>query len=813
MQMLLSFFSLARYTAYWNSMKLLMSFGLMLVCGVAQTVFAADSLEDVLANQSMRASDPLPYVENMLNRQHQALFVGTTKLDFSAALALKLTAPTDAEKSKLTTSAKKGKASAIGFRRAIDDDKKSLAIAKSANQLTVGSSVKLSVTSPTARALRVAIDLAGLANDAILAVRGSDDFERLLVAGTVGTLRNLNTADGYWTPVTQGETQYIELQQVGTSEKYGNQLILKLNAVSHISVPLTELNVTPADDRKIGESGSCQINAVCLATPGSALAATAASVAIVVFTRAGDSFICTGTLLNSVGTRPPPYFYTADHCIDGPEVASTINSIWFYDAPNCSSRTTVGAWIQLTGGATYIFSDDRSDASLIHLNNAPPAGAVFAGWSANAVAASVPVTGIHHPAGDVKKISRGSTKTGCPTFSTCVGWTSGSTEPGSSGSGLFIQQNGQYFLTGGLEGGASSCANTGNVLTTANTDRYSRLSFVYGAISGYLTGTILPPPMPFAINDNLANATIISGSLITAKGNNAGATKEIGEPTHPTSGNLGGASVWWNWTAPSDGTLRVNTIGSSIDTLLAVYTGSTIATLKRVSYTSDFSDDIDKDNFNYASSIEFDVVAGVSYKIAVDGYLAANRLPETGPITLNLQLLPALKPITIIAPTAANSSPVNRYRINIPSTGGHLYTTDANEYRVLTTGSPGIYIAEGIDHKIYQAAVVLSGQTAVPFFRLYINGVRQHFWTADMNEYLVLRKNRTAFNDDGTDGYLFLKPGVVGTVPLYRLVLTNTAIHHWTTDENEFNFLRVRGWTPEGGVGNPLGVTGYVVPK
>jgi Repeat of unknown function (DUF5648) len=176
-------------------------------------------------------------------------------------------------------------------------------------------------------------------------------------------------------------------------------------------------------------------------------------------------------------------------------------------------------------------------------------------------------------------------------------------------------------------------------------------------------------------------------------------------------------------------------------------------------------------------------------------------------------MLPPLQPIVIVTPNATNSAPVNRYRINIPSTSGHLYTTDENEYKVLTTTAPSIYIAEGVDHKIFKAAVVSGGQTAIPFFRLYIKSLRQHFWTSDRNEYLTLRESRDVFNDDGIDGYLFPTAGTPGSVPLFRLVLNNTAIHHWTTDENEFNYLRVRGWTPEGAPNNPLGVTGYVMPK
>ena len=213
------------------------------------------------------------------------------------------------------------------------------------------------------------------------------------------------------------------------------------------------------------------------------------------------------------------------------------------------------------------------------------------------------------------------------------------------------------------------------------------------------------------------------------------------------------------------------------------------------------------------ASLNVTNLAGKSFLVCFDattnGSLNTNFFIDDVTLTYAIPL----QPIVIVAPTATNSAPVNRYRINIPSTGGHLYTTDENEYKQLTTNAPTIYLPEGIDHKIFKAAVVSGGQTAIPFFRLYINSVRQHFWTSDRNEYLTLRENRDVFSDDGIDGYLFPNAGAPGSVPLYRLVLNNTAIHHWTTDANEFNFLRVRGWTAEGAPNNPLGVTGYVMPK
>ena len=75
-------------------------------------------------------------------------------------------------------------------------------------------------------------------------------------------------------------------------------------------------------------------------------------------------------------------------------------------------------------------------------------------------------------------------------------------------------------------------------------------------------------------NDDFANRITITGSSATVIGTNVGATKQAGEPNH--AGNTGGKSVWYTWTAPTTGTATIDTLGSSFDTLLAIYTGSSV---------------------------------------------------------------------------------------------------------------------------------------------------------------------------------------------------------------------------------------------
>ena len=82
------------------------------------------------------------------------------------------------------------------------------------------------------------------------------------------------------------------------------------------------------------------------------------------------------------------------------------------------------------------------------------------------------------------------------------------------------------------------------------------------------------------VNDNFAGATLITGSSASVSGTNVNATKETGEPNH--AGNAGGKSVWWTWTAPASGNVVIDTIGSTFDTLLGVYTGTAVNALTQV---------------------------------------------------------------------------------------------------------------------------------------------------------------------------------------------------------------------------------------
>ena len=86
-------------------------------------------------------------------------------------------------------------------------------------------------------------------------------------------------------------------------------------------------------------------------------------------------------------------------------------------------------------------------------------------------------------------------------------------------------------------------------------------------------------------NDDFADATELDLFGVSDFADNGLATKQAGEPNH--AGNAGGHSVWYSFTPTDDTTYRIDTCGSDIDTLAAVYTGSAVNALTSVASNDD----------------------------------------------------------------------------------------------------------------------------------------------------------------------------------------------------------------------------------
>lgn len=135
-----------------------------------------------------------------------------------------------------------------------------------------------------------------------------------------------------------------------------------------------------------------------------------------------------------------------------------------------------------------------------------------------------------------------------------------------------------------------------------------------------------------SVNDNFASNTILLGTTnqtittVNIIASSQFASKEPFEPNH--AGNSGGKSVWFEWTSPAVGIVSINTHGSSFDTLLAVYSGSSLSSLSVVASNDD---DGSPDN---NSSLSFVAAPGATFKIAVDGFNGT-----FGQIAMNLEFV------------------------------------------------------------------------------------------------------------------------------------------------------------------------------
>lgn len=270
-----------------------------------------------------------------------------------------------------------------------------------------------------------------------------------------------------WIPMVPGDHATIELRLpagVGIS----NDLI----ELSSVGAGFRNLFDAPAKVGQPGASGSCNINVVCpLGQPY-----TDEERALAYYEFRGDdgpTYLCTGTLLNDVPADRKNYVLTAAHCVTSPAEAASMRLYWNYRSADCVV-TTGWSFTQNQTGASLRATRADADFTLVELNQAPdPTWNLFhAGWDAQNIAPSSSI-GLHHPSGDVAKV------TNAPiapfTFNNCIGtggasqnthwhtgpYDQGTTEGGSSGSGLWIPSTDASSrgkrLIGVLSGGTAAC--------------------------------------------------------------------------------------------------------------------------------------------------------------------------------------------------------------------------------------------------------------------------------------------------------------------------------------------------------------------
>jgi hypothetical protein len=386
---------------------------------------------------------------------------------------------------------------------------------------------------------------------------------------------------GAFTSFNNKESGYL-----GTSAIPGDEIIIEYNepanvsfegelvieTVAHAYRNVFKIAKEVSQNKWFGDSGNCNNNVVC--PEAEDWSDQIRSVAMI--TLGNGTRWCSGSLLNNVLGDGTPYFLTANHCISGQNVSTWV--FYFnYDSDICDEGGdgNDGVLTQSVSGSSLLENTNTpgggnstnsmdTDMALLLLDETPPEdyNVFYSGWDWSGVAPATAV-GIHHPSGDVKKISWDTDETGISGYLDVNGtgggtthwhindWEDGTTEGGSSGSPLF---NDSYQVIGQLHGGYANCSNNVD-------DYYGRLalSFQYiqewldpdstgvTSINGYPDAVILGtdpglPPIQ-GIEDTYCNVTTISPTIILK---NYGASEITGVSIdYFLDGNLEGT---YNWT-------------------------------------------------------------------------------------------------------------------------------------------------------------------------------------------------------------------------------------------------------------------------
>jgi len=281
----------------------------------------------------------------------------------------------------------------------------------------------------------------------------SPDHKKILGAFTA------NNESGYGTFAVRplaGDEMVVEYDEPKDAEFPGQLRITKVNHDYKNAF----------GDRPLGEAGLCNVDVYC--TPGADLAVQKqAEVRLII----AGSELCSGTMVNNVTEDKTPYLITAGHCIGSKTDAEQTVFYFNYESPDCGQNLgSIDGYVdQTVSGSILRARSDSLDFALVEMQSMPPANyrPYFSGWNNSA---SVPQKTfvIHHPNGDVKKISRDYDAPGVGSFSSKYipnafwlihRWDVGTTEAGSSGSGLI---NNSFQLIGTLTGGAATCSDPVN---------------------------------------------------------------------------------------------------------------------------------------------------------------------------------------------------------------------------------------------------------------------------------------------------------------------------------------------------------------
>ena len=295
---------------------------------------------------------------------------------------------------------------------------------------------------------------------------------RKQIIGAFDDRNNPKMFSNFSNEIIQGSDVYIEYIQYPQATENANIDIYKIAYVYRgVSQLIGKYENSSKDPGNPGDSGPCQVNVNC--PEGADWQKQKRGIAEILVIEGWSGGLCTGSLINNTSNDGTPYFLTAGHCGGSDPDLCEWQFYFNYEASGCTNPSSPPSYNTVSGAIKKAIRDENtgSDMLLLELNTDQATlasfNAYYNGWYRGTDASPSGVS-IHHPSGDIKKIS---TYTAPLTSDTWQGddspqnawwrayWVQTQTnwgvmEGGSSGAPIF---NNNQLIVGTHTGGASYC--------------------------------------------------------------------------------------------------------------------------------------------------------------------------------------------------------------------------------------------------------------------------------------------------------------------------------------------------------------------
>ncbi len=335
-----------------------------------------------------------------------------------------------------------------------------------------GSIYTLTLTSQGAHSIGIRTEGLTIADGSELYIYNNDKDDIL------GALTSQESDMSMLTRQIQGDTIHIEL--------FVPQGVTQ-NDFKITSICYDYANMFGKQSKAFGSHTACKSEIDINCDEGQAFQDIKHAVVLLTIDKDMEAFVCTGTIVNNVNCDQTPYILTAAHCICDQNAANNTVIYFNYESKSCGLKSSTpyssmtGATIAATATQeAYTNKSGRKsstlyptmDFTLLKLNQHIPDDYMpyYAGLTLSETDAISSVATIHHPQGDLKKISIAHQKPYQDSYPEedrevhyrnfvhwhIAQWSAGSTEGGSSGASLL---NGKKQVIGILSGGYADCDN------------------------------------------------------------------------------------------------------------------------------------------------------------------------------------------------------------------------------------------------------------------------------------------------------------------------------------------------------------------